>query len=285
VELGELIAAFDVHLDKDKAACPTADPNAGSWKARINEWGSMQDCSGTRLYKSMEGQGKPSFGFLGGPDAYIAKKSVAWALGNVDSSQFPIQAHHLIPKNHLPEHEVCTFLAKKYTKNKKYQLTSDTPYDTDHAHNGYCMPYATPLSDWKKASGDDDVKLAICFDVMDSTGRQLHQGSHKARPYVEDPADPDEESKVHPCGYLNVVDRYLLAVHDAALKHADLCRICKPSKSKADVEPREQTVEHVDQASGIIKLLVDANRTFVSEPAFIWWEDHAKKIKKPKWMK
>jgi hypothetical protein len=288
VEAGEPISPpdFEKSLVKNDEPCKKpASAKKPSWQARVNVHGALKDCSGTRLYKSMHSlfKGKKKFGFLSGPVPYIEKKPEKWRVELVKPDAFPIQAHHLIPKNHLPTHPVCTFLAEKYNKNPKYKLTADSPYDTDHANNGYCLPYATPMAEWKEASGNDSLKLEICFLVMKQSRRQLHQGSHRARPYEEDTADPDEENKIHPKGYLNSVNRYLTAVLNAGQKHADTCKVCKEKKDKKEVNPREQTVVHMDQAAGIIKLLVDANRIFISEPAFLYLKPT--KVEAPSWLK
>src|SRR5262249_31046094 len=157
-----------------------------SWSAKINKWGSQKGCSGTALYSHMEGN-KPDFF---GADAFVAKSpGLKWKLEHVNRKRFPVQAHHLIPKNHLPEHPVCTFLAKGYKQHEEYQLIADTDYNTDHTNNGYCLPYATPLAEWKGAS--DAKKKDLCSKVMIKTGRQLHQGSHRAEPY-EVVADDEE---------------------------------------------------------------------------------------------
>lgn len=287
MDIGEQVAtAFDSVLASEKH-CGGKKSNSTTWKSRINDWGTNKGCSGTRLYTLMEKDKGKNQGYLGPPTAFVAKPGVTgykWYFNKLSSTHFPIQAHHLIPKNHLPDHPVCTFLAKGYTKSKKYQLTADTFYDTDHANNGYCLPYATPLADWKAAGGDDDVKQIIAFEVMEATGRQLHQGSHRAAAY-DGPIDDDEEAKIHPDGYLNTVSKYLKLVQGAAQKHVDTCTICKPSKQKKDIQPIEAVVRHMDQVSGIIKLLIDANRIFVSEPAWLWWNDRRKKLPLPKWLK
>ena len=286
MEVGELINAFAASVTQDDF-CDGQKTKPTNWKSRINQWGSKGGCSGKNLYESLRKWDGKNVGYLGGPDAFVSKPAgtgYKWDLNKVDDDHFPIQAHHLIPKNFLPDQPICGFLAKKYTKLPKYQLEADTDYSNDHANNGYCMPYATPLAEWKQAGTDNDAKLIVAFSVMEQTKRQLHQGSHRERPYVEDPADPDEEQKIHPGGYLNAVKKYLNAVLTATMAHVDTCTICKPSKSKKDVQPLGATVEHVDQVSGIIKLLVDANRIFTSEPAYPLWNDESRKIKRPKWL-
>ncbi len=287
MDIGESVnVALEKLLANDKA-CSGQEEKPANFAARINKWGTKTDCSGTRLYNQMLRDRDIKQGYLGPPKAFVSKPSIGgykWYFDKLSPSSFPVQAHHLIPKNYLPDHPVCAFLAKKDTRNKKFQLVSDTDYDTDHPNNGYCMPYATPLADWKSAGGDDSLKLTICFEVMEITGRQLHQGSHRAAAY-DGPVDDDEEAKIHPDGYLNTVKKYLGLILGAAMKHVSVCSVCKPSKEKKEINPRMETVRHMDMVSGIIKLLVDANRIFVSEPAHIWWHDKRLHSKLPKWLK
>jgi len=286
MEVNELVGAFEKSVGQDEQCNGKKSAPAG-WKARINVWGTNKDCSGKRLYDRMSKDKNKSQGYLGPPEAFVAKPGVVaypWDLNKITRAHFPVQAHHVIPKNHLPDHPVCTFLAKGYTKNKKYQLTDDTYYDTDHANNGYCMPYATPLAEWRRAGGDDEAKRCIAFEVMELSGRQLHQGSHRAGPY-DDPLDAEEEADIHPGGYLDTIDQFLDVVQSGAQAHVDTCSVCKPDKSKRDIQPVDGVVHHVDQVSGLIKLLVDANRIFVSEPAHLWLSDRQTKISKPQWVK
>ncbi|MBV6471042.1 MAG: hypothetical protein NBKEAIPA_02969 [Nitrospirae bacterium] len=287
MDIGEQVAnAFERSLASDKY-CDGKKRDPKPWKSRINEWGTYKDCSGARLYRNMEKDTDKKQGYLGGPTPFIAKPGVTgyrWSFDNLSSTHFPVQAHHLIPKNHLPGHPVCTFLAKGYTKSKKYQLAADTFYDTDHANNGYCLPYATPLVEWRSADGDDNLKLTIAFEVMEITNRQLHQGSHRAAAY-EAPVDDDEEARIHANGYLDTVDNLLRRVQNSAQAHMDSCSICKPDSGKKTVQPLESLVQHMDQVSGIIKSLIDANRIFISKPASLWWSDRLKKLALPKWMK
>ena len=287
MDIGELVSVdFPTHLAKEDR-CSKKDPPDEGWQARINEWGSKADCSGTRLYASMKKlfSGARTCGYLSGPAPYIAKSAGPWSLDSIGKLAFPVQAHHLIPKNYLPTHKVCAFLAKKYTKHPKFRLKHDAPYSTDYANNGYCMPYATPLAEWKKSRGNEVMKAEICFEVMRRTGRQLHQGSHRVDEYFPDPADPDEEAKIHPAGYLRVVRRYLDVVHDCAAAHVVRCRICKPDQDSKEILPRKAIAKHMDQVAGIVKLLVDCNRTFISEPAAVWGRERPESVKRPAWMR
>lgn len=278
MELGELVSAAMSAVIADPYCDQKDSPT--NWQAKINRWGSEQNCSGTALYNHMNGNEPDYFG----SDAFVAKSpGASWKLADVTKRKFPVQAHHLIPKNHLPDHAVCTFLAKKYTKHDEYQLDADTAYNTDHTNNGYCLPYATPLAEWKRAKSDD-VKLDLCFDVMKKTGRQLHQGSHRAEPY-ETVAD-DEEPQIHPAGYLSAVDQLLDVVQFGAQEHLETCEICKKGehKGKIKIQPVAAVVVHMYQVSAIVKLLIDANREFISEPAFLYRRNKRLSLDIPDWL-
>jgi hypothetical protein len=204
-------------------------------------------------------------------------------LAKVTPGFFPVQAHHLIPKNFLPEHRVCTWLAIKYKKNKKYELRYDSSYDNDDADNGYCMPYASPLKEWK---GGPAKKAAVAFAVMEKVGIQLHQGSHATvldPQTLEDlagkPISPDisetepgsdsdemEAAQIHEPGYLNAVKVLLNAVDAKALSHAEGCTICRRKKKgkKTLALPTAGAAALMHRVSAIIKVLIDANLMFVS---------------------
>jgi hypothetical protein len=286
MDIGELVAVF-VPPQTTEEYCKDEESKSQGWKSRINQWGSEQNCSANRLYTGMEGAVGKKEGFLGPPAAFVSKPAAvgyAWSLSLCQPDRFPLQAHHIIPKNHLPTHGVCAFLAKRYKKHLKIQLTEDTYYDTDHANNGYCMPYATPLKEWKQAKKDDE-KLAITFLVMDKTGRQLHQGSHRAGPYQDSPVAEEEEG-IHAqgVGYLSTVNLFLNAVHDGAETHVTGCATCKPDSAKRDIQPLEAVVRHLDQVAGLVKLLADANRIFVSKPAYLHLGPKRRDIEIPKWL-
>jgi A nuclease family of the HNH/ENDO VII superfamily with conserved AHH len=262
------------------------------WTAKVNQWGSGGTCSGTALYGKMDGH-KGKYPYFGAPKAFTAKNPPAggWTKKTISKTRFPIQAHHIIPKNHLPKHPVCTFLGKKYSKHKVYQLKQDAPYSCDHPNNGYCLPYATPLAEWKKAAKAADpgeAKKDLCFYVMEKTGRQLHQGSHRAEAY--DAVADDEEASIHGRvpGYLEYINQLLTVVQQAAQTHVAKCEICNPGLKKTPkvkINPREIVATHMDQVSGIVKVLIDANRQFISEPAYLYGHKRArKKLEIPDWL-
>lgn len=290
MEVGEIVTAFETLVSTEEQ-CDEEDSNEDKgWTARINKGvgSDSTTCSGTQLYKFMKNHtpyhGK-SVGWLRGSHPFVEKPDTTgypWEFKICTPTHFPLQAHHLIPKNHLPKHGVCAFLAAGYKDNPDYKLANDTKYNTDHRFNGYCMPYATPLAEWTKVRSNNEKKLELCRDLMDKTGRQLHQGSHKAKPYV-DPTEAHEEDDIHledKFGYLDKIDLLLKVVQDAAKAHSNTCNVCK--EKKKDMPPRETPVRHVDQVSGLVKLLIDANRIFVSEAAFLVLKK--KVLEAPDWL-
>jgi hypothetical protein len=286
MEMGEGIGVGLANLKSQKdPECNKEDKDPG-WKSRVNKWNSQEECTGTRLYDNMEAEAdaheKKGLGVVPSKTA-----GTQWSLATVTARSFPVQAHHLIPKNYLPDHKVCTWLALKYTKNDDYQLRYDSGYDTDNPDNGYCMPYATPLKEW---GGTKAEKAATAFKVMDIVGVQLHQGSHAqvldaakleemaGKPIVPDfdeaagSSDGMEEAKIHEPGYLNRVGLLLNMVQLKGQKHADDCQVCmeKEESGKKKVLPAAGIVSLMNRVSLIIKVLVDANEMHVSGLGYFW---------------
>jgi hypothetical protein len=192
-----------------------------------------------------------------------------WKLSDCDNTHFPLQAHHLIPKNHLSKNAVCAFLAKAYTAHADYVLVADAPYSNDHANNGCCLPYASALTDWGKATNSEQ-KDEIANKLMNVTGRQLHQGSHRNTQYQPESAAAEEDPGTALPGYLARVDQLLYAVGAAQMVHLERCLICNPnmkSAGKKKILPRLKTVNHMDQVSSLLKIIMEANRIFVSKRA------------------
>jgi hypothetical protein len=288
MEMGEAVAVAVAMMEKEKdPKCDEKDEDKG-WKSRVNKFNSQEVCTGTRLYDNMKadasGHEKKGLGVV--PPK---KAGTKWKLSLVTPEFFPIQAHHLIPKSFLPTHRVCTWLAIKYKENKKYELKYDSNYDTDHADNGYCMPYASPLAEW---SGNQSKKTACAFGVMENVGIQLHQGSHatvldakKLNEMAGETIVPDisviagdgesddlEDSGIHEPGYLNKVKKLLNVVDAKALSHVDKCDVCKSSKQgkKMLVMPTEGVVNLMHRVSAITKVLIDANVAHVSGYAYFY---------------
>jgi hypothetical protein len=293
VELGEAVGVglADVKSE-DAPSCDHQDKkDTYGWKARINGLGADgTKCSGANLYEE-----KPH-GMWPRKDEHAKDKSLGvvpkkesndhWAkkgLQAVSPTSFPLQAHHLIPKNTLPKHAVCLWLAKKWDDDD-YQLVEDTPYNTDHANNGYAMPYALPLKEWKTAKNNQQ-KNAVAFRVMDLTGVQLHQGSHaeeldptKAKAIVETlrlpnvtPAagsgdsDDFEEAEIHSDGYVNQIKKLLNAVAGRIEDHVRTCtQGCKKSESKGKtmVRPLQDAVRLMNRVSFIAKVFLEMNVLF-----------------------
>lgn len=285
----QLLEAFNVKLSQlensKDPACDKKDEDKG-WKSRVNDHNSQETCTGTRLYENMDANRashvRKGLGFVPTKTA-----GTSWQVSMVTDRNFPVQAHHLIPKNFLPDHQVCRWLAIKYKKDKNYELKYDSDYDTDASDNGYCMPYATPMKEW---GGNQSNKTAVAFQVMEKSGVQLHQGSH-AR--VLDPAklaelagemiipeivdapgggDEMEEAQIHEPGYLNRVELLLNVVDSKALGHVKKCGVCQKTKEgkKTKVLPTQATTKLMHRVSKIIKILVKANVMHVSGYAFYY---------------
>jgi hypothetical protein len=285
----QLLEAFNVtvvSVSKEKdPSCDLKDEDP-KLKSRVNDHNSQEVCTGTRLYTNMENN-RASHVEKG--LGYVPSKSAGtqWNLSMVTEENFPVQAHHLIPKNFLPDHKVCRWLAIKYKKDPLYELKYDSDYDTDDSDNGYCMPYATPMSEW---GGDQSKKTAVAFKVMEKTGVQLHQGSHATvldaakmeamageaiiPTIVDSPGggDPMEEAKIHHPGYLNRVKILLNVVDAKALAHAKKCPVCQKNKEggKIKVLPMKEMTTLMHRVSKIIKLLLKADVMHASGYAYYY---------------
>lgn len=268
---GLLIAAMVDDMAKEEPCKKVEDPP--TWQARINKGvGSLTpECDAQRLYTNME-HNASELSARGGKEPFVAKKAaIDWELPVCGPQSFPLQAHHIIPKNYLPTHDVCAFLGKGYKHGLPFKLVSDTAYDCDHQNNGYCLPYASALKEWDKARGSNKDDLAYC--LMHVTGKQLHQGSHREHQYTAETstAEEDDEGSLDHAqvpGYLGKVGELLNVVASHAFEHLIECRVCKSDPDKPETNPREATVRHVDQAAGIAKRLMDADFIFVSRRAF-----------------
>lgn len=284
MEMGEGVKAQVNLLKREKdPTCSKQDQDPG-WSSRVNRWGTLPTCTGARLYENMRGarRAHEERGLGVVPDRDPA---AGWTFEALSPTTFPVQAHHLIPKNYLPDHRVCVWLAKKYSKNKAYKLRFDSNYDNDDERNGYCMPYARPLREWKRGAASH---TEVAFRVMDETEIQLHQSSHAdvldarrlseiagrpVTPEIHDTPQGDddaEEPKCHVPGYLDRVGRLLNVVDQKALKHAQNCGVCKArtSKGKTEVLPSEDVANLMHRASAIMKVMIDTNLAHVSAYAY-----------------
>lgn len=288
MELGEAVSvAIDALESENEPACDKKDKDNG-WKSRVNDFNSQEVCTGGRLYDNMNGA-KAAHEAKGLGVVPPKAAGTKWKMSMVSPTNFPIQAHHLIPKNFLPDQQVCVWLAIKYKKHPKYELRYDSSYDTDDADNGYCMPYATPLAEW---TGDQSKKTACAFGVMERAGIQLHQGSHATLldaakleqlagqsiiPEISGldggpGSDEYEEESIHAPGYLNTIKKLLKVVADAALAHVEHCLECQKKKQgkKTLVLPSQRVVDMMHRVSSITKTLIDANVVHVSGYAYYY---------------
>ncbi len=266
MQVGELVAmSSNKSIEK---YCNHKSEKHNDWKSRVaNYLGKPGDPSGTRLYKELEDH-KSEAG-----SRYVAKRpGLAWDLDEISETSFPIQAHHLIPKKFLPQEKVTVFLAKK-KKSKNYVLARDNYYDTDNFKNGYCMPYSSPLAEWRKARSlpkaeRDMVRFFVSNSVMEFSGRQLHQGSHRTEGFVY-PDPEDEQDDIETPGYLAKARLLLKNVCTGVEGHLRTCNHCCEGKSgkMTKVQPLAAVVRHVDGCSAIMMGLIKMNVIFVSEAA------------------
>jgi hypothetical protein len=289
MDIGEAVNVALISAGSEKDPTCSKKDEDPKWKSRVNKCNSQETATGQRLYENMwNNKAAHEKAELGVVPEKIAGK--AWRLDDVRPTSFPVQAHHLIPKNYLPDHQVCTWLAINYTDNPDYQLRYDSNYDTDDHRNGYCLPYATPMKEW---GGGQDHKTWVAFEVMERTGGlQLHQGSHATvldkakletlagKPIVPDITDTDgasdtddyELSTIHEPGYLSRVGLLLNLVDDKALAHVEECDICQAQKSgdKISVLPMQGVTDLMHRVSKIIKILCAANAAHVSGYAYFY---------------
>ena len=274
MEVGEAVTAFEL-MTEDKAEnfCegkkhdpPQTGPNL------------IDGLTGTptpaRLLANMEKHnerdGEPHIPKLP-PKKAIGSESY-WDIDECDSDTFPWQTHHIIPKKFLPKQNVCVWLTEKYAKHPDYQLEKDTRYSTDHANNGYCLPFASSSYQWKMAkkrpaAEKDEAKKEAAFLMMTKTGKQLHQGNHNK----QEGAEFEEDEEIQLEKYLDSIERLLKRIFSAVFLHTEHCDECK-SSGKKKIQPLHKTVDQVDQVSLIIKLKIDANEVFVSQKAYDYYE-------------
>lgn len=284
MDIGEAVG-LDVHVEKDEY-CEGVKYKEQGWQSTIIKHGDNTTCDAAVLYRSMAQKAPHTYpGFVGLPGALIKKAGrSAWKKSDCSSTSYPFQAHHLIPKNHLPKQGICAFLATGYSGQKDFTLAEATFYSTDHANNGYCMPYASALTEWQGAG--DAKKTSLANWLMSLATRQLHQGAHSDEEFTPDPPVPHEDLGFHGKvtkgrGYLPTVDQLLDCVQKGASMHAAGCDTC--NEGEDGILPLPATVRHVDQVSGILKMLIDANWIFVSKRASKWGT--LKKFESPDWMK
>lgn len=197
-------------------------------------------------------------------------KSKRWDIEQCNPTTYPWQTHHLIPKKFLPKQPVCVWLTAKWDQDPEYQLEKDTRYSTDHANNGYCLPFASTSHQWKCALNDTE-KSAAAELLMKNTGRQLHQGNHDTQDFGEQ--EVDDGTGVEPKQYLGAIEQLLLRIHESVLDHTDSCNACK-SSGKRMIQPLHRVVDQIDRVSLITQLRIDANKVFVSTRAALFASKH-----------
>ena len=256
MEIGEEVAML-MASTKDELCKKAEEAPLKGFECRIGNKGELDIPTAERLYQSM----KTAKALL---PSDPPKKGAYWDLDQCTPLAYPLQSHHLIPKMHLPKHDVCVWLAKKL-KNSEWELEKSTNYDTDDARNGMSLPFASNTHQYKNANNADEKDKA-CDKMMFLTKKQLHQGQHTDDSYDdwEEPALHQKEGK----GYLGAVDELLQVVHAAALEHYEGCDACKKSKTKpVKIRPLERMVEAIHQASSLMGSIITSHKRFVSKRA------------------
>jgi hypothetical protein len=266
MELGEAVGMLGTMTQNTRENyCEAEESDRSDWKCCISGLAGPEPAPSRLLRRMKNRQGVKGYERPVPDKSKLKKRRAKWDIESCSREHFPFQTHHLIPKKHLPTHIVCTFLAKSYDKHPKYQLEKDSNYDTDHANNGYNMPFISTTAQWAEAGDDPEKQALAAYDLMFLTGIQLHQGSHS----YEDFGEEDEDAGMETEGYLTATDKFLKQVFNAAQRHVKCCAICKKAKGKPDnIRPVESVVRHVDQVSLILLLKLRAKHIFVSERAF-----------------
>jgi hypothetical protein len=258
MEVGEGVGAIQAVME-EKPLCKKKDDDPDeNWECRIGNVGELPTPTAAKLNENM----KKDKVFTPKDPKKIGSD---WDLYACSQTAFPYQSHHLIPKMHLPKHDVCVWLAKKKA-GKEWALKSSTNYDTDGSRNGLALPFASNTYQWKHTSSPVK-KAAICNKMMQLTRRQLHQGSHTYTDYGEEDSLHSTEGQ----GYLGAVDQLLSMVSMEVLEHVEVCEDCKKSDKKPrKVRPLERVVEAMYEVSAIIATMIAARTIFVSERAAMY---------------
>lgn len=228
-QIGELIA-FMVDLDK-KEKCKF-EPEKNNWRANL-------EGDSSKLERSLKN--KPN----------------AASESELTSSDWPSQAHHLIPHLTLKAHPVADWI-KEGDK-----IYANTNYDVDHRNNGKWMPYASSLPEWKTNTPSQNRQLM--FKVMKIAKIQLHQGKHSGSNNFGVGIKP----------YKARVKDYLDEIKNHAVSHyvtKPKCTDCSGKKNANKYPPRENTVRYVDKASSLLDGDISACRVFVSRIAAEYFE-------------
>lgn len=231
MEMGEGMAMLTAIVDED-VKCLYQPDNGKGWTANLSG-------SGEALA------------------ANLGDKPNADSETDLSATNWPSQAHHLIPHKTLKRHKLSHWLQKGD------RLFAHTYYNVDHENNGKWMPYASGLREWvTRASSGADLKnnRKLMFKVMEMAQIQLHQGPH---------SDSDRYG-VGEAPYKGRVMEYLDKIQDNALSHYagdHACSDCSSKKQGGKYPPRGNTVQFVDKASECIELDINKCRIFVSRIA------------------
>ena len=254
MQLGEAIALTTVTQEEPK--CNPKSVDTKSWKAVIDKIKGGEG-SASALLENMSKEGFE-------PPEYPRRKSGLADLFQCTRSSFPCQTHHLIPEKQLPDHNVTAWLTdspKSKCKHKEYKMTGDTEYDTNGAKNGYYMPFASTTYQWNVAK-TAQLKNKICFEMMRLTKLQLHQGRHSmSKDYGEDP-DVEDFSP-----YKKQVEEFLSEIERQVTTHVDSCVANCKKNGKEKIPPLASTVRMVEQASFLLKVLLQRGKIVVSARA------------------
>lgn len=226
MEIKEGVATLATFVHEDQEEC-SYEPEATTWKANLD---GDSKTLGRRLRNK--------------PDA--SRKA------ELSATNWPSQAHHIIPHDQLAKHGMKNWL-KKGT-----MLWADTQYDVDHANNGMWMPFASKLPEWKTGSAEERRELML--EIMRLAKLQIHQGRHSMKNAYGIGIAP----------YKARVASYLDKIRDATLSHYAGERPCKDCQGKAKAgrfPPRNNTVVLVDMASGHLEREIRNGSIFVSKIA------------------
>lgn len=185
--------------------------------------------------------------------ARMGSKPDAKTRSAITNTQWPSQAHHLIPHKTLINHSL-----KKWLDSEGGFIYAPTKYNVDHKNNGKWMPFASSLAEWETSTTAE--KRAIMFEVMRISGIQLHQGPHSKK----------NDYGVAKWPYKARVEQYLDKIKNSAVSHyagSNACADCKSKRENGKYPPRENTVTYVDTASGCINREINQLLIFVSRIA------------------
>jgi hypothetical protein len=265
MELKEKVkAAFAKAIGDDQQCEGVRNLNRG-WTAKIDGINGAKGSAETLKDNMLNG-----YYTAPASDGFRPKKTKGkWDLNDCDPFFFPFQSHHLVPEKQLPKHIVSVWLVRNSKKkHKEYRLAEDTDYDTNHALNGFFLPFTSTTYQWSKMKGRKNRQL-IRFEMMRRTHRQLHQGAHSKTDYLE-------ELDIETAGYKEMVDVLLGVVAERAEKHVKTCVPCKGKGPKYDVQPSEAVVRQVYRVGKTLQGLIVLNKIFVSRVASTYYAANLK---------